>query len=99
MVRAKAVKDARVTARDLATQQGVPSPISCKCAVHLVYQFSTNRRRDWDNLISRIKGTMDGLTDAGVIVDDSQICQMSWTIEVAKLQPETITISIREVKE
>jgi hypothetical protein len=36
-----------------------------------VWYFGTNRRRDEDNLIGWMKAGLDGLTDAGVWVDDS----------------------------
>jgi Holliday junction resolvase RusA-like endonuclease len=39
--------------------------------VGITWRCKTNRRRDFDNLVSGIKPLLDGLVEAGVLVDDS----------------------------
>lgn len=41
------------------------------CTFQLTYQPGTNRRRDVDSLVPTSKACLDGLRDAGVVLDDS----------------------------
>jgi len=65
-----------------------------KATVRIVYYFSTNRRRDNDNMIP--KGLMDGLVKAGVIADDNaQDIDLDWSFAMGT--PERTEIKIQEV--
>ena len=41
------------------------------CALSVIFIVKDRRSRDWDNLISTVKPELDGLVEAGVILDDS----------------------------
>lgn len=43
-----------------------------KVVVEPTFIFTTNRRRDDDNLIASLKPVLDGIVDAGVVDDDSR---------------------------
>lgn len=43
------------------------------CNLHIVWHFTQKRRRDWDNLMSSLKGVLDGLTGK-LYADDSSDC-------------------------
>lgn len=39
-------------------------------AVHAVFYFATNRRRDQDNAMGSLKAAYDGIVDSGLVPDD-----------------------------
>jgi crossover junction endodeoxyribonuclease RusA len=61
-------KDVRTVARVLARNARIPA--QDRITVQLHYQPATKRRRDGDNLTATVKPCVDGITDAGVVVDD-----------------------------
>lgn len=58
----------RQTACVLARAQRIPP--CARIAVELHYQQRARRRIDGDNLMATVKPCVDGLRDAGVVVDD-----------------------------
>ena len=41
-----------------------------KALVRFDFHFGARRRHDWDNLVASLKPVIDGIVDAGVVVDD-----------------------------
>ncbi len=52
-------------------EQGKPDYPFNRAHITITWRSKDKRDRDIDNLLSAMKGTIDGLTHAGVIVDDS----------------------------
>ena len=67
--RARAIKDVRETGRLLAKAAQL-EPCE-RIRVELHYQPRVRRGRDNENLVATAKPLIDGLTDAGVIPDDT----------------------------
>jgi len=72
---AKAKKKARaeacVLAKESMQSQGFREPPMWKYAtVHVRAYFTTKRGRDVDNFIASMKGTCDGIAEAGVLEND-----------------------------
>jgi crossover junction endodeoxyribonuclease RusA len=59
-----------LNARRAAEAEGVTFPLQPPVLATLTFVLSSQRRRDADNLLSSIKSGMDGLVDAGLLVDD-----------------------------
>jgi len=51
------------------------------------FYFRDRRRRDRDNLLASLKSAFDGLTDAGVIDDDSGLTHLPVIVEYDKANP------------
>lgn len=49
---------------------GLPAPFLVPVRVLAEFRFPTNHRRDTGNLYPTVKALIDGLVDAGVLVDD-----------------------------
>lgn len=71
--RARLTKKARGMAKILALAMlsGGPRPYYPRAAIRAHWGFTTRRRRDEANLQGWLKAYVDGLVDAGIIVDDS----------------------------
>ena len=67
----KAKRDAKDHAMALVYQQGKPSKPYARAHITITWVAKDKRRRDVDNLFSSMKGYLDGLVAAGVIIDDS----------------------------
>ena len=52
-------------------EQGRPDDTLKKAHITITWRSKDKRDRDIDNLLSAMKGSIDGLIHAGVIVDDS----------------------------
>lgn len=50
---------------------GLIQPRWSKARMHTTFYWASNRRRDVDNANSRLKATIDGIVQAGLIADDS----------------------------
>jgi Holliday junction resolvase RusA-like endonuclease len=68
--REKKLKAAQTMVWAYAQQQGL-QPVVGRARVTFVLVFPVKRRRDADNLNSRIKGCLDGLVRGKWLVDDS----------------------------
>lgn len=71
--RARLTKKARGMAKvlALAALNGGPRPYFNRAIIRAHWGFTTKRRRDEANLQAWLKAYVDGLVDAGIIVDDS----------------------------
>lgn len=67
--KARMVRDVRDTVHTLAQVTKIPA--YGRILVELHYVPRDNRRRDADNLVATLKPCIDGLVDAGVVLDDS----------------------------
>ena len=69
--KAKAVKQARATAKMAAIRatRGKP-PRWERAEVRTTFYWPDRRRRDADNAISSCKALLDGIADAGIVLDD-----------------------------
>lgn len=59
-----------VDARNRALMGGVSLPF-IKARLKLTFVFPEHRRRDRDNLLSQFKPGLDGIVDAGLVLDDA----------------------------
>ena len=67
--------------------------------VHVEYMFYNNRDVDVDNLIFGMKATLDGIVNAGLIVDDSpSYVKITGDFEKCKKSEEKTIITISEIK-
>ena len=67
--------------------------------VHVEYMFYNNRDVDVDNLIFGMKATLDGIVNAGLIVDDSpSYVKITGDFEKCKKVEEKTIITISEIK-
>ena len=75
----------------LVRNEGVPDEPWEKAHLHILWRAADKRRRDGDNLLSAMKGHIDGLHYSGLIKDDSaQILSISSDYEEAAEKYETI---------
>ena len=87
--KAKAVKKYREDAHIAAIHAGVKNgftPLE-KATLQCHFYFRTPGRRDGDNLLASLKAGFDGLVDAGVFVDDSDLTHLPVTKSVDKQNP------------
>ena len=67
--------------------------------VHVEYMFYNNRNVDVDNLIFGMKATLDGIVNAGLIVDDSpSYVKITGDFEKCKKGEQKTVITISEIK-
>jgi crossover junction endodeoxyribonuclease RusA len=81
--RAKAVKVS--AARANAAYLAFAIPPMLKCRVELIWYVTDRIRRDEDNLMPYLKALCDGLVDAGVVADDTNVF-------MKKMMPEIIYV-------
>ena len=60
-------------------EQGRPDTPMKRAHITITWRSSDKRKRDIDNLLAAMKGSIDGLVDAGVIEDDSAK-ELSYTL-------------------
>jgi crossover junction endodeoxyribonuclease RusA len=65
--RAHLTSDIRILSRNLSSH----IPRLEKVKIRAVYYAPNNRRRDMSNIFPSVKAAVDGLTDSGVLKDDS----------------------------
>lgn len=58
--------------------------------VQATFYFKDRRRRDKDNLLASLKSVFDGITDAGIIGDDSGLTHLPVKVEVDKENPRVV---------
>jgi len=71
IIKGKLTKERRALAERLATAQCVESAPWPAATVLARFYFTTNRKRDNDNLLAWLKASVDGIADAGIVSDDS----------------------------
>ena len=80
----------------LVYQQGKPSEPYDRAHITITWVAKDKRRRDVDNLFSSMKGYLDGLVAAGVIVDDSA-ANVQYTLAYEHGDSDNTIISISKV--
>jgi len=55
---------------DLARLSSMPRPFLQPVVIRVEFRFPNNRRRDTGNLVPTVKALIDGIVDAGVLIDD-----------------------------
>ena len=68
-VRARAVREARRTAKIMARKEQLPKDCA-RVRVRLIYRPRDRRRRDPGNIAPTQKAALDGLVDYGLVPDD-----------------------------
>ncbi len=58
--------------------------------IHYTFYFKTERKRDDDNLIYRMKAARDGIAAAGLVPDDNKIQTLPPTIKIDKKNPRVV---------
>lgn len=82
-VKAKKVREWREAACWLARAAKIPQCERVRVELH--YMPAQERRRDPDNLVASMKPIVDGLVDAGVVVDDTAaFVERCWPVIHAK---------------
>ena len=67
--------------------------------VHVEYMFYNNRNVDVDNLIFGMKATLDGIVNAGLIIDDSpSYVKITGDFEKCKKGEQKTVITISDIK-
>lgn len=66
-----AKRNAKEEAIALVLKQGKPAVPYERATITITWVAKDKRRRDCDNLFAALKATIDGLVEAGLIVDDS----------------------------
>ena len=92
----KAKRDAKDHAMALVYQQGKPLKPYEQAQITITWVAKDKRRRDVDNLFSSMKGYLDGLVAAGVIVDDSA-ANVQYTLAYEHGDTDNTIISIRKL--
>jgi len=77
---AKAKRTDREEVIATVLEQGRPDRPMEKAHITISWHAKDKRRRDIDNLFAAMKGSIDGLVDAGVIADDSGQCVPSYSL-------------------
>ena len=97
-VKASAVKAYRIAAwaRTLKTIGRKRAPKWETATGHAVFFFAVKRRRDKDNLAASLKAAWDGITDAGIMANDSGLTPMPVEIVVGPTERPRVEITITE---
>lgn len=94
--KAKHKKTARLTARIEVRDAVGTGKMWSAASVAVVWFAKTANglRMDHDNIIGSLKGTIDGIADAGLLADDRGVTWLPPRVEVDKLNPRIeITIT------
>lgn len=86
---AQALAEARIA--------GTPWTVPKVAQVAAEWHFRTRRRRDYDNLVSGLKPLLDGLVQAGVILDDSTEYLATlgpFSVQVSGVDETVLTVSV-----
>jgi crossover junction endodeoxyribonuclease RusA len=99
--KAAATKQYRELARGLATcaRGATYEPLPMRAALcRVTYRVADRRRRDRDNLLAMLKAAFDGVADAGIVRDDSDITYAPVQVEVVGRGGQTgVVLSIEAV--
>jgi Holliday junction resolvase RusA-like endonuclease len=91
--RARAARRVRASAKALGLALGIATPMRA-ARVTPIFFFPARRRRDRDNLLARCKAIFDGLADAGVVRDDSDITYEPVRVEIVPRALARVRIEI-----
>ena len=77
----------------------IPPPRWTRAAVHIRAYFTTNRRRDKDNIVAWLKSTLDGIAATGIVQNDSAFAAPTVEIIVDKHAKPRIEIVVTKGEE
>lgn len=95
-VKAKATKSARQHSHALGLVAGRPMWKSAN--VRCVFTFGDKRQRDRDNLLASMKAYFDGLADAGIVENDSQLTYLPVEITAPDRLCKRVVIHIEQTE-
>lgn len=91
MAKSRAVKRYRQRAMlEAMAAQGRNVRAWSRATCQATFYHSTNRRRDKDNALASIKAGIDGIADARVIVNDSELTHLPVKIDIDKTNPRVV---------
>ena len=93
---AKAKREAKDKAMALVLEQGRPATPYAKAHITITWVAKDKRARDLDNLMSSMKGYIDGLVEAELIADDSAM-HVSYTLKYERGDKDNTIIGIEEI--
>ena len=91
-----AKSDAKNEAIALVLEQGRPDTPYDKVHITITWVAKDKRRRDVDNLFASMKGYIDGLVEAELIVDDDAM-HVSYTLRYERGDADNTVIEVEEV--
>ena len=86
-----------VDARNRGYREGVSFPFT-KARLNLTFVFPEHRRRDRDNCLSMFKPGLDGIVDAGLLLDDDAEHLEIGNVDIL-VDPERAPLTIIELEE
>lgn len=89
-IKAAKVKQCRWESKMMAFCRREPFEVLEKATIQCRFYFRDKRRRDKDNLLASCKAYFDGLADAGLVRDDSQLSYLPVVVEVDKSNPRLV---------
>ena len=90
-----AKRDAKDESIALVLEQGRPAVPYEKAHITITWVAKSARRRDIDNLFASMKGSIDGLTEVGLIADDSAM-HVSYTLRYERGEKDNTIIEVEE---
>ena len=91
-----AKRAAKEVAMGLVLEQGRPAIPYAKAHITITWVAKDKRRRDIDNLMSSMKGYIDGLVEAELIADDSAM-HVSYTLKYERGDKDNTIMEVEEV--
>jgi crossover junction endodeoxyribonuclease RusA len=92
----RAKRQAKDEAMALVLEQGRPDIPYEKAHITITWVAKDKRRRDPDNLFASMKGTLDGLVEAGLLVDDDAR-HVSYTLKYERGDADNTILGIEEI--
>ena len=93
---AKAKREAKDKAMALVLEQGRPATPYAKAHITITWVAKDKRARDLDNLMSSMKGYIDGLVEAELIADDSAM-HVSYTLKYERGDKDNTILEVEEI--
>lgn len=88
---------AKYTAMAMLADLRMDAPRMTSARVEYRFYFKTRARHDADNAIASMKASLDGLTDAGLWVDDSRVTMLPPVLGCDPLRPRVeVVVSVSE---
>ena len=92
----KAKAAAKMDAVMLVLSQGKPPRPYEKAHITITWEATDKRRRDTDNLFSSMKAYIDGLVEAGLLVDDDAM-RVSYTLRYERGTRNNTIIEVEKI--
>tara|TARA_B110000444_G_C18724334_1_gene540068 strand:+ start:102 stop:485 length:384 start_codon:yes stop_codon:yes gene_type:complete len=88
--KARAVKLYRNVACGVVLGTFIPNEPLGSLLVQATFYHASKRRRDRDNLLASLKAAFDGMTDAGLVADDSLMVHLPVKTEIDRDNPRVV---------